>query len=244
MLSILTYNIHGLPWEPDHTGPIASWSGSCGADVLCFQEVFTETRRSTLQRILEDHGYSVYIPNDIIRTFLSSGLCIAVKSSSSWKIQSMQFIPFFEYAFWDSIANKGFFSVVLQHVNGKKIQIVNTHLQSDSELSLLYNITRIYYTNHVRTKQLEEIVKTYGTSELPTVIIGDLNQEGLIHPRIQNICCTHRDSIVTFPSTGENLDHAAWITGTGLLPHLQRCHVHNKVTHSDHSPIVFTICPQ
>jgi endonuclease/exonuclease/phosphatase family metal-dependent hydrolase len=156
----------------------------------------------------------------------------------------MQFIPFFEYAFWDSIANKGFFSVVLQHVNGKKIQIVNTHLQSDSELSLLYNITRIYYTNHVRTRQLEEIVKMYGTSELPTVIIGDLNQVGLIHPRIQNICCTHRDSIVTFPSTGENLDHAAWITGTGLLPHLQRCHVHNKVTHSDHSPIVFTICPQ
>jgi endonuclease/exonuclease/phosphatase family metal-dependent hydrolase len=155
----------------------------------------------------------------------------------------MRFIPFFEYAFWDTIANKGFFSIILQHVNGKKIQIVNTHLQSDSELSLLYNITRIYYTNHVRIKQLEEIVKTYGTSELPTVIVGDLNQEGLIHPRIQNICCNHTDSIITFPSTGENLDHAAWITGTGSIPHLQSCHIRHEVKHSDHSPMIVTIRP-
>jgi exonuclease III len=238
MISILSYNIHGLPWSIDNTLPIARWSGVCGAELLCFQEVFTEYRQNTLKRILEEHDYTVYFPNDDIGSVVPSGLCIALQNSSLWKKVSIRFTPFFNYSYWDTFANKGFFAIYLQHKNGRQLQILNTHMHSDLELPY-YSGT--YYTNRLRTKQLEEMVKEYGTSRTLTLIVGDLNQEGMIHPRVKNICCKEGDAITTFPSTGHNVDHISVLIGTGFIPILKNIHIGNEVPWSDHSPLVCKI---
>lgn len=241
MISILTYNIHGLPWSIDNTLPIARWSGVCGAELLCFQEVFTEYRQNTLKRILEEHDYTVYFPNDIIGSVVPSGLCIALQNRSLWKMRTLRFTPFFNYSYWDSFANKGFFSICLQHKDGLQIRILNTHMQSDWELPY-YSGT--YYTNRVRTLQSEDMVKEYGTSKTLTLIVGDLNQEGMMHPRVKNICCKEGDAITTFPSTGHNVDHVAYIIGTGPIPVLKNIHIGNEVSWSDHSPLVVGLDPR
>jgi len=238
MISILTYNIHGLPWSVDNTLPIARWSGVCGADLLCFQEVFTESRQNTLKRILEEYDYTVYFPNDAIGSVVPSGLCIALQTHSLWKKVSTRFTPFFQYNYWDTFANKGYFAIYLQHKNGKHLQILNTHMHSDLELPY-YSGT--YYTNQLRTKQLEEMVKTYGTSTTLTLIVGDLNQEGMIHPKVHNICCKEGDAITTFPSTGHNVDHISVLIGTESIPILKNIHIGNEVPWSDHSPLLCKI---
>jgi exonuclease III len=235
MISILTYNIHGLPWSVDNTLPIARWSGVCGAELLCFQEVFTESRKTTLKRILEEHNYTVYFPNDIIGSVVPSGLCIALQNKSLWKKVSTRFTPFFNYSYWDTFANKGFFAIYLQHKNGRHLRILNTHMQSDWELPYY---SGIYYTNRLRRQQLEEMVNEYESSKTLTLIVGDLNQEGIIHPRVKNICCKEGDAITTFPSTGHNVDHIACISGTGLTPVLKTIRIGNEVPWSDHSPLV------
>jgi len=241
MISILTYNIHGLPWSVDNTLPIARWSGGEGTNLLCFQEVFTESRQTTLKRILEEHDYTVYFPNDAIESVVPSGLCIALQNKSLWKMITLRFTPFFNYSYWDTFANKGFFSICLQHKDGLQIRILNTHMQSDWELPY-YSGT--YYTNRIRTLQLEEMVKEYGTSKTLTLIVGDLNQAGLMHPRVKNICCKEGDAITTFPSTGHNVDHVACIIGTGLTPVLKNIHIGNEVSWSDHSPLVVGLDPR
>jgi len=238
MISILSYNIHGLPWSPDNTLPIARWSGHCGADLLCFQEVFTESRQTTLQRILEEYNYTVYFPNDQIGSVVPSGLCIALQTSSLWKPISTRFTPFLHYSYWDSFANKGCFSIYLQHKNGTALRILNTHMQSDWELPY-YSGT--YYTNQIRRLQLGQMVKEYESSNTLTLIVGDLNQEGMIHPQVKNICCKEGDAITTFPSTGHNVDHIALLIGTGKEPLLQSIQIGNQIPWSDHSPVAFVI---
>ena len=237
MLSILSYNIHGLPWSSDNTRPIAIWSGSCGADLICFQEVFTEARKATLQTILDESGYQCFFPMDTINSILSSGLCIALRTSSLWSHQSTRFTPFFNYTYADIFANKGFFKITLQHATGIQINIINTHMQSDIELSYLKGSSQ---TNKIRKQQLHEIVSEYISSKDITLIVGDLNQEGMIHPSVKNICCNHGDALSTFPPTGENLDHMAWIIGTGISPRLHSIHIGDEVPWSDHSPLLCT----
>ena len=237
MLSILSYNIHGLPWSRDNTRPIATWSATCGADCLCFQEVFTEDRKMVLQTILESNGYTVLFPNDTTNIVLSSGLCIAIRKQSDWTIRSSRFTPFLHYGGWDMFANKGFFRLTLQHRSGYICQLINTHMQSDLEIPF-YKET--IYTCPIRFHQLDQIVQEYGGSTLPTLIIGDLNQEGIIHPSVKNICCNHTDAITTFPPTSENIDHVAWIVGTGDPFRLHSIHIGDEVPWSDHSPLLCT----
>jgi len=238
MITILSYNIHGPPWAPDHTAPIAHWSGSCKADLLCFQEVFTTARQITLKNILESYGYTVYYPYDMIDSVVYSGLCIALHNTSSWKMFSTRFTPFLEYNYWDSFANKGYYAICLRHTTGKIVRILNTHMQSNWELPYLSGTS---YTDHIRTKQLEEMVKTYGTSTLLTLIVGDLNQEGLIHPRVHNLCCKPEEGVITFPSTKHNVDHVSFLMGTGGIPILKNRHVESTLMWSDHSPLICKI---
>jgi exonuclease III len=235
MISILTYNIHGLPWSFDHTLPIARWSGQCGADLLCFQEVFTTPRKITLQHILEEHGYHVFFPIDIINDMLPSGLCIALKTTSLWSHRSTRFTPFFNYTYGDIFANKGFFKITLQHITGICIHVINTHMQSDVDISYFRGSSQ---TNTVRRKQLQEIITEYTPSKDAFLIVGDLNQDGSIHPSVNNLCCKHGDALSTFPSTGENLDHMAWIVGTGVTPLLQSIQIRTDISFSDHSPVL------
>jgi exonuclease III len=236
MVSILTYNINGLPWAPEHTDPIGQWSGTCGAELLCFQEVFTTVRKTTLQTILESYGYTVYYPHDAIgESVVASGLAIALHKDSLWKVQTTRFTPFFQYNYWDCFANKGYYAICLMHTTGTTIRVLNTHMQSNWEIPY---ISGTFYTNHIRTKQLEEIVKEYGTSDILTLIVGDLNQEGIIHPRVQNLCCKPENRIITFPSTNTNVDHVSWLVGTGTLPVLKNIRSANEVSWSDHSPLL------
>jgi len=237
MLSILSYNIHGLPWSPDNTRPIASWSATCGADCLFFQEVFSEDRKLVLKTILESNGYIVLFPNDNAGTLILSGLCIAIRKQSKWTIRSSRFTPFLHYLGWDQFANKGFFQIILEHSSGYICQLINTHMQSDLEIPF-YKET--IFTCPVRLCQLHQIVQIYGRSTLPTFIVGDLNQEGIIHPSVKNICCNHTDTLTTFPPTSENIDHVAWIVGTGSPLRLHSIHIGDEVPWSDHSPLLCT----
>jgi len=237
MLSILSYNIHGLPWSRDNTRPIATWSATCGADCLFFQEVFSETRKIVLQTILESNGYTVLFPNDTAGILILSGLCIAIRKQSNWTIRSSRFTPFLHYIGWDLFANKGFFRITLQHSSGYICQLINTHMQSDLEIPFY---KEKIYTCRTRFYQLDQIVKEYGNSNIPTFIVGDLNQEGIIHPSVKNICCSLNDIITTFPPANENIDHVAWIVGTGIPPLLHRIHIGDEIPWSDHSPLLCT----
>ena len=204
---IVSYNTHGLPWSNQKPREISDWCLSQDADVLCFQEVFTEKARASYIERIENNGYVAIIPRDDGVTFFRSGLLAFVRKATLLVV-SERFEPFLIHDTVEIGANKGFQCLVLQHRgSGRCFTLMNAHTQSTTIATV--------FTSHeciqsILRAQLEQMVRTV-RSDIPAFIIGDLNCEASPHPDVRFFYPAAPLRKSTFPSTGEDLDHIAWI---------------------------------
>ena len=245
---ILTYNIHGLPWSKCDYRAICDWIKHIQPVVVCLQEVFVESTRTFFKEHLERAGYSVCIPRDTNVAALTSGLLTAVLAREC-TIVSDCFYPFLDFHNVEWFANKGFHALRLRTRTGG-LHIVNTHTQSDTEISWLFGRG---VTDAIRKKQCDQMVRFLEASASPVLIIGDLNCEVSPHPYIRFLSPLNDDMHkATFYHTGENLDHIGWIplqyAPAGCVfcdivrrgPRLMACEIFQKPW-SDHAPVLFTV---
>lgn len=106
------------------------------------------------------------------------------------------FTPFAVKAGLDSLVNKGFFSIGISY-KGNLIHIVNTHLQSD------FTDIPHFRINYGQTRELQEaqLFMTCETMRFP-FLCGDFNKNKFLYFEPLD-----KDDHVTFPTTGEHLDH-------------------------------------
>jgi endonuclease/exonuclease/phosphatase family metal-dependent hydrolase len=244
---VITYNVHGLPWSRKYIHEIGTWLCSQQIPIICLQEVFTESGRAAYKNILERAGYEVIIPRDSNVSMMPSGLLIAILTTK-YTILSNCFQSYLTYHNVEIVANKGFFVLWLQEkITRRKFYIVNTHTQSDTELTWFFGKKLMDLT---RYKQGEQILQYFENTSDPVILVGDLNQETSIHPYIRylqpNSALPLKKS--TFFHTGEDLDHVAWLPlqyakkGCGFCdirnrgPQIARCKVH-ELPWSDHAAV-------
>lgn len=234
-IKMVSYNIHGLPWQYDNDELICQYLIESNADILCLQEVFTPLRVSFVIKILQMAGYRVFLPNDsYIQTLFGSGLMICVHNRLKASFVCNRFTPYLNYSNFDIFASKGFYAVVL-YINNQYVRIINTHMQSDCEIN---NYTGTLKTSTIRRLQAKEIVDTYKTSKIPTIIIGDLNESVSLNPWFSYKCCSKCEKLVTFPEGLQNLDHFVVLKNDKEdCLKLSEPFVDNTCLLSDHSPL-------
>ena len=245
--NILTYNTHGLPWSRDTTRDICDWIQTLQPSIVCLQEVFVHANRSYYKEHLSRYGYHVVIPHDGDTTWLGSGLVTAFLESD-YTLRSECFCSYQNYHNIECFANKGFLSVSLYHrPSRRRIQILNTHTQSNTEISSLFGRGAV---EAIQKKQFQQIVDYVGTSPIPALIVGDLNCEQSPNPYVHFLKPHTKYDIrkSTFYATGEDLDHIGWIplqwakAGCGYCdirhrgPRMESCTIYQKPW-SDHAPM-------
>ena len=168
-LRIITYNTHGLPWSRDRSKEISKWLSTQGADILCLQEVFTQKARDIFVKFLNRHGYEVCIPDDSGVTLLGSGLLTCFKIAK-FQLLSHVFCSFQQYHNVEWFANKGFHCVRLKGTH--TIAILNTHTQSNTEVSFLFGKKVIH---EIRAAQFEQMYNFSRGLKSRVLIVGDVN---------------------------------------------------------------------
>lgn len=237
-INILTYNVHGLPWARDHIESICNFLLEKMPSVICLQEVFLDRSRAFYKDFLEYLGYIVLLPRDDNVTLLPSGLLTAFKKTD-FVMLSECFCCFQDVHNVEWFANKGFHVVRVVHRTSRRVlSIVNTHTQSDTEVSWIFGRRVIA---EIRKKQAMQMYRFLSVLKEPVLITGDLNcetepYEGLrfLHPPG---CRPLKKR--TFYSTGEDLDHIAALTDRPL-PQVIACRIYDRPW-SDHAPVFFSV---
>ena len=251
LCQILTYNTHGLPWSRNKTREICDWIKTLKPSILCLQEVFVNKNRDYYVEQLQRYGYHVIVPRDQDTSFLGSGLLTAYLESE-YTLRSDCFCSYQSYHNVECFANKGFLSVVLQHRSSRRyVRIINTHTQSNTEISFFFGKLVI---DNIQKKQFQQIVDYVGSTAIPALIVGDLNCEQSPNPYVRFLKprTNHAIRKSTFYSTGEDLDHVGWIPlqwardGCGYCdisrhgPTMESCTIYEKPW-SDHAPMLVSI---
>lgn len=234
-ISIVSYNIWGMPWGTKRIHEILMWLFcTSGADVICLQEVFSKYHREIIRQKAAAVHWQALFPEDpcwagtCLNAFHSgSGLCILVHPSFSIQNQ----IPFVRFTHVDSyierLVTKGFFGVTISKED-KSLSILNTHLIADmTECSPL----RVAH-GHARRFQEKQLMEAAKTIKEPTLIVGDLNQEE--HHYLHRL---YLDEDYTFPSTLEQLDHVVCLPRDERLFETKEVCFFQDILFSDHIPI-------
>lgn len=257
---ILTYNTHGLPWSKDQSYSICTWIKSIKPSIVCLQEVFLESVRTYYKDQLTRAGYTVVVPRDTGVTFLSSGLLTAFLDSD-YRLVSDFFGTYAQFHNVEWFVNKGFHALCIACAKtSRRLTIINTHTQSDSEVGWFFRNT----VHGIRKQQFHQIVEYAQGRKEPVLVAGDLNCEVSPHPHLRFLHPVSDNLIrkATFYSTGEDLDHIAWIplqwarakdgtgTGTGAAcgfcdierngPVMESCTILQKPW-SDHAPVLASV---
>lgn len=242
LCDVLTYNIHGLPWSKPMNQEICDFLERIKPSILCLQEAFVPSVRLFYKHALERMGYRVFLPRDEEVCWLNSGLLIAVWDAE-WHVESSCFCPYLDVHNVEWFSNKGFFLLRLRNkITHAYLELINTHTQSDTEVSWIFGRKT---TDAIRKKQATQLVnfvrrRNSGTT---TLVIGDLNCEASPH---KDLCFLHPPTSVyplkkaTFYSTGEDLDHVAYVEGSQPAPHITRCRIYD-VPYSDHAPVHYGV---
>ncbi len=235
LVKILTYNIWGMPWGTKSIHEIILWAlCQSGADILCFQEVFSKRHREIIEAKANAAHWQVFFPTDpciagsCLNAFRSgSGLCIAVNPSFT----VLNEIPFTPYATVDAyvekLVSKGFFGLQMEK-EGVFFSLLNTHMVADmTECSPL----RIAH-GHGRRFQEKQLMEAAKTLKGPVLVAGDMNQEE--HHYFHRMY--DRDEW-TFPSTLEQLDHVVCLYSERKQFHVDEVKFFQEIKYSDHIPL-------
>jgi endonuclease/exonuclease/phosphatase family metal-dependent hydrolase len=237
MLSVLTYNVKGLPWCKDYIEDIAVFISTVPADIVCLQEVFTERARNFYKMFLEAIGYTVLLPNDSDVALLPSGLVTAFKTAKFTLVDKV-FCPFLENHNFEWFAMKGFHVLHLERrVDGRRFYLTNTHTQSDT----LNSIFGRRSVRGVRQRQVDQLVRHFKGLLGTVVVVGDLNCE--VEPA-DGLRFLHPPGIGplkkrTFFDTGEDLDHCACLLDRPM-PKIGAVRVFSEKW-SDHAAVLFSV---
>jgi exonuclease III len=229
-LRILTYNIRGLPWISCPIDDILSWISKRSCDIVCLQEVFT--RR--LQLAIESQDkWNIFFSKGTTYVghaagfYSGAGLCILVRRDLKILGEST-FMPFTDAGGVDRFVSKGLLHVPIE-VNGERIDILNTHFQSDYTE---FPCFRINYpaVRFNQEKQADLFCQKY---RFP-LLCGDLNQESFHY--FEKFDDTDN---ITFPETGEHLDHLLYSSdAVGTFISKKTTYFHD-VRLSDHIPVIY-----
>ena len=155
-----------------------------------------------------------------------SGLCILVRPG----IQILREISFkaFDVSdfFVEILVQKGFFGLTVLH-EGKPLNILNTHLQSD--FTKFKEICCISYAK-IRRQQEKIMYDFMGKLPGESVAVGDFNQENFTYFKK-----LYDDCDVTFWDTKEQLDHVVGLPGSRLSA--KKVRIYHEIPYSDHQPI-------
>lgn len=172
-LRLATWNVWGIPAStPKRAARIralAETVGRSGADIVCFQEVFLESDRETLSRILAAAG----LPHS--QYFASPPGGSGLLTVSRYPIREAAFHRFTEggnplaVQHGDWWAGKGAGVVTIDVPDFGTIRVVNTHLHAR------------YRGDHYRSlrqgqlRELASVVDDAARPGAPTFLLGDLN---------------------------------------------------------------------
>ena len=234
-LRILTYNVHGLPWIRCPIQSIFVWiKFKTNADIICLQEVFAKDLESQILACATKYGWVAYFADSlpcwgksVLRFHSPSGLCILVKSSLTVSKPPV-FTPFVSSSGVDALVTKGILALEV-NVDQKKIDIVNTHFQSDFTE---FPCCRFNYAE-IRQNQEQQLAAFVRYLPCP-IICGDFNQESFTY-----FTSLETNKHCTFPQTGEHLDHLLTLN---LHPvQFQNTHItyFDTIPLSDHIPVLF-----
>lgn len=235
-LRVLTYNVHGLPWIqcPIHT--ILTWIElKSGAEIVCLQEVFARSIELEIQEFCKRFSWNAYFADTLpcfgkryLRFHCPSGLCILVRQYLP--VQGVPvFYPFEEASGVDYLVTKGILRLTIQ-AGEKKVDILNTHFQSD------FTDIPCFRLSYPATRKLQEMQLALfaQTIDYP-ILCGDFNQEDFMF-----FDKFSPEPHITFPSTGEHLDHM-------IFPHEKKDLYKDKhivyfdsLSLSDHIPILYS----
>ena len=155
-----------------------------------------------------------------------SGLCILVRPG----VKILREIPFraFDVSdfFVEILVQKGFFGLTVLH-EGKPLNILNTHFQSD-----FTKIKDYWCISYEKIRKQQEKMMYDFMEKLPgeSVAVGDFNQENFNYfKKLYNDCD------VTFWGTKEQLDHVIGLRESRLT--VKDVHVYHEIPYSDHQPI-------
>ncbi|NBT47819.1 MAG: hypothetical protein EBT07_08375 [Actinobacteria bacterium] len=245
---IMTYNIHGLPWSKNNSADIVAWIRTVKPSILCLQEVFTESSRAFYKEQLSRIGYTVVIPRDTQVTLLPSGLLTAFLDYEYTYVSDC-FCPYMTYYNIEIFANKGYHATCLrQKLSGETLTVLNTHTQSNTEISWLFGSKKVVES---QKSQFEQMCKYVERLNHPAILVGDLNSEHSPHPHVRFLHIPLMKKH-TFPTTGEDLDHVAWFPLQYARNGCQFCNIDRKgpslescevidIHLSDHCPLLATV---
>jgi endonuclease/exonuclease/phosphatase family metal-dependent hydrolase len=200
--------------------------------------------------VLEAEGYVIKTPDDSGCALLSSGLLTGFLQTS-YNYKSDIFHPYLSYHNVEIIVNKGFHVLHLETPAGQRLNIINTHTQSDTEMSFLVG-TKV--VNDTRKEQFQQILDFLHSYKDPVLLCGDLNCERSPLSEIRFITPFKHNLLQksTLYRTGEDIDHVAWFprqyapNGCEMCdferfgPRLKGCKVF-ELPYSDHAPVLFDI---
>jgi len=229
-LRILTYNIRGLPWVSCPIDDILSWIVKRKCDIICLQEVFT---RSLQMRIELQDDWNVFFSKGSTCAgqsagfYSGAGLCTLVRRDAKILGEST-FVPFTDAGGVDRFVSKGVLHVPLE-INGRRIDILNTHFQSDLTQLPCF---RINYpaVRFNQEKQAHHLSKQY---PFP-LLCGDLNQDSFHYFEKFD-----EADESTFPETGEHLDHLLYSSNLSHIVINKKTTYFHDVTLSDHIPVIY-----
>lgn len=178
-VKILSFNIWDLPLffvknRKSRFEGLIKYLKEVDADIVCLQEAFDVKHR---ERLCAEFGkiYSIAGNNDFRRILFlkvfdtTGGLMIL----SKFPIKFKRFVPYnrvFNSAIGEVFARKGFLEVVVETSTGD-LRVVNTHLHEETP----------FFDRSVRLFQLKKILEKIDGEDLPAVLVGDFNQQSLLH---------------------------------------------------------------
>lgn len=237
-LRILTYNVHGLPWIQCPIEAILLWAYvKCRCDVICLQEVFSRKLRQKIERLASNYGFRAYFPpteprclgKPFLGFFTPCGLCILVKKTIPI-VNEPRFVHFHNKGGLDALVNKGVLSLGIQY-GRKEIQILNTHFQADFNEVPCCSVEY----DGVRKSQEAQLYFLATDFDFP-LIFGDFNKnEFSFFEKFDN------SFQVTFPSTGEHLDHFLFLKHHSNRFFSRKTTYFSEVDFSDHVPVLFEV---
>ena len=229
-LRILTYNIRGLPWISCPIDDILSWLLKRDCDIVCLQEVFTRPLQAAIESCDEWNVFFSQGSTCAGRAagfYSGAGLCILVRRGIKL-LGEASFHQFIDASGLDYFVSKGILQVSLEF-EGQRIDIFNTHCQSDfTEFSWF----RINYPS-IRNNQEEQLAIVSKQCRYP-LICGDLNKNSFNYFQKFDL----QDEI-TFPETGEHLDHLLYPVELSSLFHNKKTTYFHDIELSDHIPVVY-----
>lgn len=169
-IKLLSLNCFGIPISFNKKlrfTNIAKSVADINPDIIFFQEVWMNSDRKTLNKILSKNGYSIY-PKTYAR-YGPGGLIIFVKSL---KINDLCFFrfkdsgPLTALTIHEKIAGKGFQGLKIK-IDNTEITVIHTHLlcaygRGDKMLTAMKN-------------ELAQISSYIGKNKSPLLIVGDIN---------------------------------------------------------------------